>query len=620
MDTYKPRIADSVLARKLAGKGAVLIEGPKWCGKTTTAEQQAKSVIYMDDPKKVKENLLKADLAPQELLEGDHPRLLDEWQIAPQLWDTIRFDVDHRTGNGHYILTGSSVPVEEEEDEEQQEENKKMRHSGTGRYGWVKMRPMALYESGESNGSISLKELFNAPEKIYAKSNLSREELAFVLCRGGWPAAIDLERDIALDQAFDYVDSVAKKDMNRVVDKVRRNPERVRQLMRSYARNVASQAPYETIAADMQPATCWTCKGPDVPRMMRELSSSKSVFDPANFYAKKWSELGAEEVNTIGCSDCHDARTMDLRPARPALYEAFARRGLNVKDVTHQEMRSLVCAQCHVEYYFIKPNDEKNPGKANYLVFPHDKGLTCEAAEEYYDSIGFYDYIHPLSKTKILKAQHPGWEMSQHGIHAQRGVSCADCHMPYKQEGGLKFSDHQIQSPLAKIDRTCQTCHRQDAEVLRQNVYDRQEKCNEVRNRAEQELARAHFEAKFIIDKGATEAEMAPIQALLRKSQWRWDYAIASHGATFHAPQEVTRLLSASVDYAQQARLLIARVAAKQGYTDVIPVPDYSTKAKAQAAIGLDMKTLNENKQRFLKEIEPKWIEEAKKTGKLIEL
>ena len=230
MDTYKPRIADSVLARKLAGKGAVLIEGPKWCGKTTTAEQQAKSVIYMDDPKKVKENLLKADLAPQELLEGEHPRLLDEWQIAPQLWDTIRFDVDHRPGNGHYILTGSSVPVEEEEeDEEKQEENKKMRHSGTGRYGWVKMRPMALYESGESNGAISLKELFNAPEKIYAKSSLSREDLAFVLCRG-----------------------VAKKDMNRVVDKVRRNPERVRQLMRSYARNVASQAPYETIAADMQ--------------------------------------------------------------------------------------------------------------------------------------------------------------------------------------------------------------------------------------------------------------------------------------------------------------------------------------------------------------------------------
>ena len=192
--------------------------------------------------------------------------------------------------------------------------------------------------------------------------------------------------------------------------------------------------------------------------------------------------------------------------------------------------------------------------------------------------------------------------------------------MPYKQEGGVKYTDHHIMSPLANIDRTCQTCHRQDAEVLRQNVYERQEKCNEVRDRAEQELARAHFEAKFIIEKGASEAEMKPIQALLRKSQWRWDYAIASHGATFHAPQEVTRLLSHSVDFAQQARLLIAKVAAKHGHIGDIPVPDYSTKAKAQAAIGLDMQKLNSKKQQFLETVVPKWIEEAKKNGKLIEI
>ena len=356
---------------------------------------------------------------------------------------------------------------------------------------------------------------------------------------------------------------------------------------------------------DMQPATCWTCKGPDVPRMMRELGVGE-------FYHKRWSELGTEIHNTIGCSDCHDARTMDLKPARPALYEAWTRAGKDVKKATHQEMRSLVCAQCHTEYYFDKETD--------YLNFPQNYGLTCEDAEKWYDEIGFYDYIHPLSKTPILKAQHPGYEIAMQGIHGQRGVSCADCHMPYKQEGGVKYSDHHIMSPLANIDRTCQTCHRQDAEVLRQNVYERQEKCNEVRNRAEQELARAHFEAKYIIDKGATEAEMKPIQDLLRKSQWRWDYAIASHGATFHAPQEVTRLLSHSVDYAQQARLLIARVAAKQGQTGPIPVPDYSTKAKAQAAIGLDMKTLNDKKQRFLQEIVPKWIDEAKKNGKLIEI
>ena len=356
---------------------------------------------------------------------------------------------------------------------------------------------------------------------------------------------------------------------------------------------------------DMQPATCWTCKGPDVPRMMRELGVGE-------FYHKRWSELGTEIHNTIGCSDCHDARTMDLKPARPALYEAWARAGKDVKKATHQELRSLVCAQCHTEYYFDKETD--------YLMFPQNYGLTCEDAERWYDEIGFYDYIHPLSKTPILKAQHPGYEIALQGIHGQRGVSCADCHMPYKQEGGVKYSDHHIMSPLANIDRTCQTCHRQDAEVLRQNVYERQAKCTEVRDRAEQELAKAHFEAKFIIDKGATEAEMKPIQALLRKSQWRWDYAIASHGATFHAPQEVTRLLSHSVDYAQQARLQIAKVAARHGHIGDIPLPDYSTKDKAQAAIGLDMKTLRQKKQRFLDEVVPKWIDDAKKNGKLIEI
>ena len=372
---------------------------------------------------------------------------------------------------------------------------------------------------------------------------------------------------------------------------------------------------------DMQPATCWTCKGPDVPRMMRELGNGKDQFDPTNYYAGKWSDLGSEIVNTVGCSDCHDARTMDLRPARPALYEAWQRVGKDVNKATHQEMRSLVCAQCHTEYYFIKPDDPQNPGKANYLMFPQDFGLTCEAAEQYFDSIGFYDYKHKLSGAPILKAQHPGYEIALQGIHAQRGVSCADCHMPYKQEGGVKFTDHHIISPLANIDRTCQTCHREDADVLRQNVYDRQDKCTEVRNRAEAELAKAHFETKYLIDElQATDEELEDIRQLLRKSQWRWDYAIASHGATFHAPQEVTRLLSASVDYALQARLEIAKVAARHGFTDEIPLPDYSTKALAQQAIGLDMPKLTEQKSRFLNTVVPKWVEEAKKNGKLIEI
>ncbi|MCR5131310.1 MAG: ammonia-forming cytochrome c nitrite reductase [Prevotella sp.] len=365
--------------------------------------------------------------------------------------------------------------------------------------------------------------------------------------------------------------------------------------------------------ADMQPATCWTCKGPDVPRMMRELGT-------AEFYHKRWSELGTEIHNTIGCSDCHDARTMDLKPARPALYEAWARVGKDVKKASHQEMRSLVCAQCHTEYYFIKKDDPNHPDMADYLVFPQDKGMTCEAAEEYYDSIGFYDYIHPLSKTPILKAQHPGYEMALQGIHGQRGVSCADCHMPYKQDGGVKFTDHRITSPLANIDRTCQTCHRQPAEVLRQNVYDRQRMTRESRTKLEKQLAAAHIEAKFAWDKGATEAEMKPILQLIRSSQWRWDYAFAAHGSSFHAPQEVQRLFSDGLVQAQEARLLISKVLAKHGYIGDVPMPDISTKEKAQAYIGLDMPALKAKKQKFLETVVPKWIEEAKKNGKLIEI
>jgi len=364
---------------------------------------------------------------------------------------------------------------------------------------------------------------------------------------------------------------------------------------------------------DMQPATCWTCKGPDVPRMMRELGLKE-------YYAGKWSDLGPEMMNTVGCSDCHDARTMDLKPARPALYEAWARQGRDVKKASHQEMRSLVCAQCHTEYYFIKKDDPKHPDMPNYLVFPHDKGYTCEAAEEYYDSIGFYDYIHPLSKTPILKAQHPGYEMALQGIHGQRGVSCADCHMPYKQDGGVKFTDHHITSPLAHIDRTCQVCHRQDAEVLRQNVYERQAKTRESRTKLEKQLAAAHIEAKFAWEKGATEAEMKPILQLIRSSQWRWDYAFASHGASFHAPQEVQRLFSDGLVQAQEARRLISKVLAKHGYYAEVPMPDISTKAKAQAYIGLDMAKLQAKKKSFLDEIIPKWIDDAKKKGKLIEL
>mgnify|MGYP000979247747 FL=1 len=355
---------------------------------------------------------------------------------------------------------------------------------------------------------------------------------------------------------------------------------------------------------DIQPGTCWTCKGPDVPRLMRE----KGI---GAFYGAKWSQWGSEVMNTVGCSDCHDARTMDLKPARPALYEAWHRAGKDVKKASHQEMRSLVCAQCHTEYYFEKDNNQ-------YLKFPQDRGLTCEDVEAYYDSLGFYDYIHPLSKAKILKAQHPGYEMFKQGIHGQRGLSCADCHMPYMQEGGIKYTDHHVQSPLAKIDRTCQTCHRQDAETLRQNVYERQKKVYDFAVKVNHELALAHLEAEFAWKKGATEAEMTKTLDDIRKSQWRWDYSLASHGAAFHAPQEVMRLLADAMTYAKDARLEISHVVAKHGFVGTIPIPDVSTKAKAQAYIGLDMKALNQKKQQFLDTIVPEWVKVAKQKKRFI--
>lgn len=240
MEKYKSRIADEILERKLKGKGAVLIEGPKWCGKTTTAEQISKSVLYMADPANGEQNLTLADINPSLLLTGDTPRLIDEWQLAPKLWDAIRFEVDHRGEEGQFILTGSAVPVD----------SKKRVHTGTGRFSWLLMRPMTLYESGESTGTVSLKDLFEGPSTINGINNLSLEDIAYLCCRGGWPRSIFLDKEIALDSAFDYYDAIINSDISRV-DGVNRNPERVKNLMRSYARNIGSQASVETIKNDM---------------------------------------------------------------------------------------------------------------------------------------------------------------------------------------------------------------------------------------------------------------------------------------------------------------------------------------------------------------------------------
>lgn len=240
MAEYKQRIADRILERKVLGKGAVLIEGPKWCGKTTTAKQLAKSVLDLGDASVLKQSSQMIEISPKSLLEGATPRLIDEWQALPPIWDSIRSEVDKRGEPSQFILTGSSVLPDANE----------TIHSGTGRYAHVMMRPMSLYESGESTGSVSLIDLFAGKTPDVQENKLEIDDLAYLTCRGGWPWTTLISPKVALDQAFDYVDSVIKRDIQRV-DKVKRSPERARQLLRSYARNISQQVSYATIRKDM---------------------------------------------------------------------------------------------------------------------------------------------------------------------------------------------------------------------------------------------------------------------------------------------------------------------------------------------------------------------------------
>lgn len=353
---------------------------------------------------------------------------------------------------------------------------------------------------------------------------------------------------------------------------------------------------------DMQPSTCWACKSPDVPRMMQE----KGIED---FYKAAWSAHGSEIVNPIGCADCHDPQTMNLTITRPALIEAFERQGRSIEDATPQEMRSLVCAQCHVEYFF--------NGEGKYLTFPWDGGMTVEAMEEYFDNANYADWTHTLSRAPMLKAQHPDYELFLLGPHAQRGLSCADCHMPYKAEGGIKYSDHQIVSPLKNISSTCQTCHRDSEENLVKYVNDYQDKALEIRDRIEVELSKAHIMAKAAWDNGANEAKMDKALQLIRQAQWRWDFAVASHGGSFHAPVETQRILAHSLDRSMQAQLELQKVLFSLGVTDVA-MPDISTKAKAQEYIGLDMQKLRDDKDKWIKTTLPTWVEKAKAEGKIV--
>ncbi len=245
MKHYKNRIFDGIVRDALDAKGAVLIEGAKWCGKTTTAEQIAKSVIYLNDPKHQEQYLMTAQTNPQRLLAGEYPRLIDEWQSAPELWDTIRFDVDHSDQDGKYILTGSAVPLDEDA-------KKKIHHSGTGRFARVRMRTMSLFESLESTGSVSFAELFSGKMSLGDSKAHTLEEMAYLTCRGGWPKATGKSGKAALRQAFDYVDAIVNTDISRV-DDVLRDPDVALRVMKALSRLQGTQASVGVIRADLAP-------------------------------------------------------------------------------------------------------------------------------------------------------------------------------------------------------------------------------------------------------------------------------------------------------------------------------------------------------------------------------
>ena len=359
------------------------------------------------------------------------------------------------------------------------------------------------------------------------------------------------------------------------------------------------------------PTACWTCKSPDVPRLIDQMGEN-------DFFTGKWARHGSEIVNPVGCADCHDNKTMKLTVTRDYLKRALDNEGSEpFADASHQDMRTLVCVQCHSEYYF-KATKWTDPDgveqTAKVVTFPWDNGLAAEDIEKYYDERGFVDWTHKLSKTPMLKAQHPGYETFKTGIHGQNNLACADCHMPYVREGGVKYSNHQVGSPLNDIANTCLNCHGESEQELKDIIARKLERKNELSRMAMDVLAKAHLEAAKAWELGATEEEMEPALLDIRHGQWRWDFSIAAHGSFFHAPEETLRVLGSAVNKGHDARLKLRIILARYDAADYV-APDFSTKEKAQIVTGLPYDKLVEEKKVFLGGLREEWIIEATKNG-----
>ena len=278
------------------------------------------------------------------------------------------------------------------------------------------------------------------------------------------------------------------------------------------------------------------------------------------------------------CVDCHDPKTMKLRITRPALREASAAMGRDINEATHQGMRSLVCTQCQVEYYF---HTDQEAGIKNDLTLPRSKGRNLEEMLDYYDEIDFADYVHPISGVRIVKSQHPDYELHLTGVHSYRDVSCADCHMPYRTEGGAKYTNHHIQSPLLNVSESCAVCHRWSEEEIRDRVEVIQTKVFDAMMAAEDALVRAHLDIAAAVQIDVADVDLAPARKLVRHAQFHWDYVASTNGMGFHSPQESMRLLGEAADLAQQARLQATRLLAAKAVAQAPRYPDLRTREQA---------------------------------------
>ncbi len=342
-------------------------------------------------------------------------------------------------------------------------------------------------------------------------------------------------------------------------------------------------------------ASCWTCKSPDAPRLMGELGAE-------GFAAKNFTDLGTEMKSVVYCSDCHVQGSAELALPRPHAQDAMAKIHLPFKEQNSAMQGSQVCGQCHVTYYF-------QPELSDKVNIPWIFGSTADLIERYYDTRRFYEWIHPISRTPIVKARHPEFEHWSRSEHAKAGVSCISCHMPESVDAnGKKFTDHKIGKALPNYEQACQRCH-SDKQALVSTLEQDKAKIEAKARQVEQLLVKAHYEAGAAWDAGASWPIMNDAIMAIRHAQWRWDFAMSSHGLYAHNPQEGVELLDAAINQATYARTALAEILSMLKVKKV-NYPDYSTKEAAQKAVGIELDKLTKEKEGFIKqEVDKHWPE-----------